>query len=375
VADPKKLERRLRLLGDRPPQSALDELLARRVPIHLGGMSDPFSPIERKSETTLGLLRILREYEYPTLISTKGTMAAESPYSEILVAPNFVVQYSVTCGNDERSLALDFGAPATSERFKAIERLSSAGAKTAIRNQPLLPNQEDDAEGIVKRAASAGAKHISVEHLKLPIELDWRNKAALDRAAGMDLQRFYAAKGALRMGREWVLPVLDRIELTLELKAIANSRGLTFGAADTDLLHFSDGNVCCSGADLFGLGEGFGFNYLRAVKSGIADDRISVGSLRHQWRPERSILEFVNSNSRLHDGRVEEFIRYRWNGVSNGPSPLMFYGVKDSGKLDRRGFKIYSVDDRVRELHRESRFDQVLMQERDSRRNAPGSAR
>jgi DNA repair photolyase len=357
VADPKRLERRLKALKSRPPQSAIDELLVRRIPIHLGGMSDPFSPMERQTGTTLAMLRILREHGYPTLISTKGVMAAEPPYLDILSSENFVVQYSVTCASDEQSLAIDFGAPSTSQRFRATERLSRAGAKTTIRNQPLLPNQAKEAERIVKHAASAGASHISVEHLKLPIELDWRNRGALDRAAGFDLQRHYASRRSLRVGREWVLPVADRLDLVLDLKRLANRLGMTFGAADTDLLHFSDGNVCCSGADMFGLGDGFGYNFLRAVKIGMGANRISIGSLRHHWRPRGAIEQFVNSHSRLQDGHVEDFIRHRWNGVNNGPSPLMFYGIEDVGRLDRRGFKLYEVDAGVRRLHQATRLD------------------
>jgi DNA repair photolyase len=359
IADPKRLERRLNALKDRPPQSAIDELLVRRIPIHLGGMSDPFSPLERKTETTLEMLRILQKYQYPTLISTKGTMAAEPSYRDILVAENFVVQYSVTCASDEQSLAIDFGAPSTSERLKAAERLARAGVKTTIRNQPLLPNQAKDAERIVRLAAATGAAHLSVEHLKLPIELDWRNREALDRAAGLDLNGYYASRKSLRVGREWVLPVADRLDLILDLKRLANKLGMTFGAADTDLLHFSDGNVCCSGADVFGLGSGFGYNFLRAVKLGMEENRISVGSLRHHWRPKGSIEQFVNSHSRLQDGRVEDYIRHRWNGVNNGPSPLMFYGVQDSGRMDRRGFKLYDVEATVRKLHQASRLPEI----------------
>jgi len=356
IADPKKLERRLTGLRVRPPRSAIDELLARRIPIHLGGMSDPFSPLEHKTGTTLALLKLLRAHGYPTIVSTKGLIAAERPYLDILGAENFVIQYSVTCASDEQSLAIDFGAPPTSQRFKAVERLSNAGAKTAIRNQPLLPNQAKDAERIVRWAASAGVSHLSMEHLKLPIELEWRNRRALDLAAGFDLQQHYASRSSLRVGREWVLPVADRIDLVLDLKRLSNSLGVTFGAADTDLLHFSDGNVCCSGADLFGLGDGFGYNFLKAVKLGFEANRISVGSLRHYWRPKGSIEQFVNSRSRLDDGHIEDFIRHRWNGANNGSSPLMFYGVGDSGKIDRRGFKIYAIDAKVRKLHQESRL-------------------
>src|SRR5262249_11892396 len=88
------------------PSSLSLELLARRIPIHLGGMSDPFSPLEHKTGTTLALLKLLRDHGYPTIVSTKGLIAAERPYLDILGADNFVIQYSVTCASDEQSLAI-----------------------------------------------------------------------------------------------------------------------------------------------------------------------------------------------------------------------------------------------------------------------------
>lgn len=63
TADPKRLARRLaRLEISRQPQSALDELLLARIPIHFGGMSDPFMPAELDRRITFDLLQVLAEH-------------------------------------------------------------------------------------------------------------------------------------------------------------------------------------------------------------------------------------------------------------------------------------------------------------------------
>jgi len=53
-------------------------------------------------------------------------------------------------------------------------------------------------------------------------------------------------------------------------RAHVKSQGMSFGAADSDLLHWSDGNVCCSAVDLLGMGNGMRFNFLTAVRRGCA---------------------------------------------------------------------------------------------------------
>ena len=117
------------------------------------------------------------------------------------------------------------------------------------------------------------------------------------------------------------------------------------GAADSDLLHWSDGQVCCSGADLLGMGTGMKFNFLTAVRVGMKVGDINFQSIAQEWRPSKPISQFINSRSRLKGGRsVDEYIRARWNGASNGPSPLSFFGVVDSDRYDADGYKIYSFD-------------------------------
>ena len=59
------------------------EFLNHRVPIHLGGLTDPFQECEKKYRATYRFLEITKYYKYPVNISTK-TAHLEDMYWEIL---------------------------------------------------------------------------------------------------------------------------------------------------------------------------------------------------------------------------------------------------------------------------------------------------
>lgn len=344
VADPSQLRRRLERLATREPRSALDEMLSTRVPIHFGGMSDPFMPMERLQRVSLAFLQVLAEHQYPTIISTKGVLVERDEYVEVLQRGRFAVQFSFSSGRARHASALEPGTPNPAARLRALATLAHAGIATAIRIQPFLPTHEIDASELMDAAAIAGARHVSVEHLKLPVERDWSHRKRMNTAVGYDLTQFYRTRSAQRVGREWILPALERLPAIVTLRAHSRRLGMSFGAADNDFLHWSDGMVCCSGADLLGMGKGLRFNFTTAIRRGLPMRRIEFDTIRSEWRPTRSISEFVNSRSRRKNGEtVEAYIRRRWNGVANGPSPLSFFGVSPTGEKDSDGFQIYAL--------------------------------
>ena len=342
LAEPAALGRRLHFLKSEPPRSVIDELLAARVPLHFGGMSDPFMPLERKARVTLGLLHILHEHRYPTIISTKSTLCGEDPYKTLLATGNFLVQISISTTDDSLGTVVDAGAALPSARFNVLERLSRAGVRTACRVQPILPKYEHHAFLVAELAATAGARHASFEHLKLPIEANAPTVRRLSALLGRNLTEDYRRAGAARMGREWVLPAKDRLDRILELRRAAWRLGLTFGAADNDFLPLSDGNSCCSGADLFGFDTTYRFTFTQAVNA-AKRNTIRFSNIAHEWRPTKSIRRFVNSRSRNDSSSIDSYLRTRWNGRNNGPSPTMFYGVDATGKFDREGFSVYRL--------------------------------
>lgn len=66
------------------------------IPLHWGGMSDPFQPLEKRYGESLKVLQVLAETQYPVIVSTKGKLIAEEPYLSLIAKCNIVVQISMT---------------------------------------------------------------------------------------------------------------------------------------------------------------------------------------------------------------------------------------------------------------------------------------
>jgi DNA repair photolyase len=348
--------RRLQRVQLEGPASAIDEFLLFRQPIHLGGMSDPFSPSETDAKTTLALLELLADHAYPTVISTKSDLFATAPYLRVLERGNFILQVSVSSADDALSKEIEPGTPGPTNIFRGLRELSSVGVPAMCRLQPLIPTREKDGYDVIDSCGVAGVRHVSVEYLKLPIEHSWGGVSQMSRLLGFDLREFYRGKAAVRVGREWVLPVSSRIDWILRLRSYAHSKGLTFGAADNDLLLLSDGQCCCSGVDLHRSSiKFFSHTYTQAARLGLHENRITITSLASQWCPEKSVAQFINSNSRIpaQSGRgagLRAYIESGWNGTANGNSPASLHGVVDSGKVDLNGFRIYQFTDWMKAL-------------------------
>lgn len=333
----------------------LGEMVGARQAIHFGGMSDPLPPAERKFGVTLEVLRDLAIDDYPVVLSTKSSLAADDAYLSVLARPNALVQMSFSVADDNMSVAIDKGAPSTSQRLATLARLADAGAKTSARLQPVLPGQERETLQLLQRLAQVGVTHVGVEYLKVPLER-WKGEAAVSAITGLQITDHYRSVGSIRIGREWVLPVDRRLGFTLEARRLAHHLGMTFGAADTDLLPLGDGAACCSGADLLlPHASTFEYNYLGAVARADAQGRITLSSLSDVWRPTSSASSMINSRSRIpaEAGKgqpVEAYIRRNWNGRQNGCAPDMFYGIHATTARETDGSVVYQISDELRSL-------------------------
>ena len=58
----------LRLKEDFRKKSIISQFLERKVPLHFGGMSDPFMPYELIKKKTFETMKILSNFQYPTII-------------------------------------------------------------------------------------------------------------------------------------------------------------------------------------------------------------------------------------------------------------------------------------------------------------------
>lgn len=170
------------------------ELSARNYkvsPIAMGTNTDPYQPIERDWGITRQCIEILAQCRHPLLITTKsdrilrdidllGAMAADD-----LVA----VGVSITSFNPVVARTLEPRAPRPEKRLEAIRQLSQAGIFVAVCVSPIIPAiTEGEMEGILERAAAAGAKAATFIPVRLPHEVAplfraWLETHYPDRAA------------------------------------------------------------------------------------------------------------------------------------------------------------------------------------------------
>jgi hypothetical protein len=190
------------------------------IPIHWGGMSDPFQPVEKKYGYSLECLKYLAETKYPFVVSTKGRLAASPEYLELLAECNCVVQISMVCSRYDQ---LEKGAPSYEERLEMLRTISPRVKRTIVRIQPFMHEVLQDVLKNLPRVKAAGAHGVVVEGMK-----------------------FAKAKpGLVRVGGDCVYPIeLLRADFE-QIKAEAHRCGLVFYSGENRLRNTGDDMTCC----------------------------------------------------------------------------------------------------------------------------------
>jgi len=336
--------------------SPVVEFLRARVPVHFGGMSDPFQPAELKRGVSKEFLASLRAHDYPTVISTRSPTI--TGVADLLVGMQVVVQFSLSTIDDKQAQLVEPMAPRPTAILEAMGFLAARGIPVSARWQPYIPGFSPPPDEFVDAVVAAGARQVSLEHLKVPTEKPWG--ASLKRASGVLQEKRieYLKLGARRDGREFILPVEHKLATVLATRAICHKRGVAFGAADNEFQFLSDGNACCSGVDLI---AGFSTVYRNTIPQ-VIKGQVAAGEEIHfketaSWRPTGSIDRYLNSKSRLDNKahptnrKVDYFMREKWND-DGFASPSSYFGIRPSGEVDADGMKIYLRSSELAQLLR-----------------------
>lgn len=198
------------------------------IPIHWGGMSDPFQPVEKVIRNSYECLKLLAETRYPFVVSTKGKLVAEPEYLELLSKCNCVVQISMVCSKYDQ---LERGCPTYEERLEMVRKLSAKIQRVIVRIQPYMPEVFRDVMKNIPRIAEAGAYGVVIEGMK-----------------------FYKHKqGMVKIGGDSCYPLSVLKSHFDSIKAECHRNNLKFYAGENRLRAMGD-DMCCCGID--GL-EGF----------------------------------------------------------------------------------------------------------------------
>lgn len=319
------------------------ELLAQKVPIHFGGISDPF-PDSVISVTSRRMLRLLHMHRYPVIISTKNTRELLRDESvDILKEMKCVaVQVSITTSNRKLASQIEPNVPSPRERIRCIDNLSKEGIHTVVRLQPLfLPWLNEIVEELIPMLACAGCKHVVVEYLKLPVERNISLVNDMYRITGWDAYEFYKENGAQLIGREWILPNAFKWENLQPVINAIRECGMTYGSGDYGLNHLGDTRCCCGIDHLPGFEKWFRGNFANVIRHS-RNQYLYFPEVEKHWFPKRSINMFMNSNCRLTKRNdMLSYLRQKWNAPGTVNAPDSFLGVSWRGDYDSQGNCVY----------------------------------
>ncbi|MCL2475227.1 MAG: radical SAM protein [Chloroflexi bacterium] len=206
-----------------------------------GSMSDPYNPYEAKEKLSQATLKLIDQYCFGTVIITKSPLVERD--IDILLSIKqhspAIINFTTTTADDKLCRQIEPHVAPTSQRFKALQNLSSQGLVCGILMMPILPFINDNTQNIeqlVFMAAASGAK--------------W---ACMDEGAGMTLrdgnrEYFYAAldkdfvgikeKYIATFARNYVCPSPNH-HLNQVFQEACYKHGLLYKPADIDALILS----------------------------------------------------------------------------------------------------------------------------------------
>ena len=322
------------------------EMLKHKVPIHFGGISDPFSNIDI-SRTAKELLNTIVEYDYPVVISTKNTqeLMKDDTIKILKKIKHLAIQISITTSNEMAAKIIEPNVPSPIERIKCLKMLSEEGIHTIVRLQPLfVPWIDEIIEDLIPMLGSVGCKHIIVEYLKLPVERNISYLNNMFNAIGWNGYGFYKRNNALVIGREWILPTDYKWKNLQPIINAIHQYGMTYGAGDYGLNHLGDADCCCGIDKLDGFSNWFKGNFSNVIRHSHSN-YIRFDEVTKHWFPMKSIAMFMNSNCRLLDGNtVLDYMKVKWNTPGTPNAPDSFLGVSWEGEYDGKGNCVYFKD-------------------------------
>ncbi|MFA8442680.1 PA0069 family radical SAM protein [Yoonia sp.] len=159
--------------------------------IAIGTNTDPYQPIEKTRLIMRQVLEVLRDFNHPVGIVTKGTLIERDVDILASMAAKGLVRVglSITTLDPKTARAMEPRVPTPAARLRTIGRLADAGIPVRVMVAPVVPALTDhELEAILAAAKEAGATAASAVVLRLPREVaglfrDWVAAHYPDRAS------------------------------------------------------------------------------------------------------------------------------------------------------------------------------------------------
>lgn len=238
----------------------------RCAPIHIGGDTDPYQPVERKLGLTRQIIEVLGEFRHPFSIITKSALIQRDIDLLAPLARQRLVKAAISITTLDRRLArsMEPRAATPERRIETVRRLCEAGVPVTVMFAPVIPGLNDhELEAVLEAATGAGAQGAGYVALRLPRELaglfrEWLEAEQPDRA-----RRVMSLVRQMRGGRDYDADWSQRMTGTGPLAALLRQRfrkaaarlGLNQTRHELDVSRFALPPRSGDQLDLFGAQE------------------------------------------------------------------------------------------------------------------------
>jgi DNA repair photolyase len=309
VANLDSVERRLkRIFNDKKVKedNFLDMLISKDYTWHMGGMSDPFQPIEEKLHITKQLIDITNKYGIHILTSTK----ADTVYDANIRPDLHTFQLSVT--NTSNRKDLEPNVPDIDSRYKFYRSLKNDGFKVGIRIQPFIPAISN--MDIIEMFYDAD--QITIEGIKL-VPQNKEHKEEVLKLCNLDANNF------TQMGLLNLKPEI-RFEMYKPFIARMKELNIPYSIADNDL-HYLGNNRCCCGDRLVHKSTSFNTTAMCHVYGIDYSYDDLINELNLAGIGDCKSCQLFTSNRTEGCKTVSEFYEKRFNRQSSPFSPKFMY--------------------------------------------------
>lgn len=133
--------------------------------IGIGAMSDTYNPFEKEYEITRNALKLISYYNFGVSIETKSNLIARDIdlFKEINSKADLILKFTITTANDELSKKIEPNVCVSSERLKAMKKISDNGLFVGTLLTPIIPfitDSEENIRDVIRLSAENGAKFV-----------------------------------------------------------------------------------------------------------------------------------------------------------------------------------------------------------------------
>jgi len=129
--------------------------------IHIGTVTDPYQPIEKKYKLTRNILKVLMDYENPVSILTKSDLVLRD-IDLLKKFKNIDVDFTIATLDEKWKKFTEPFSSTIKQRLNVMEKLNKEGITVYVMMGPYWPIFTDP-EALFKEFKRAGVKHIFTE--------------------------------------------------------------------------------------------------------------------------------------------------------------------------------------------------------------------